>query len=174
MTREERNVLLFIALGVGIGFFREPERSRETGVVPEVRANAIVDSSSVEAQTTVDSAIASNAAAVVDLYPIDVNRADEALLSELPGIGTARARAILEERRAGGPFRNLQDLTRVRGIGPATARRFEGLVTFGAEARTSVEDSTLGQRTSGSTPHRARDHQRIGARSSEEAAKVER
>jgi len=174
MTREERNILLFIALGVGIGFFREPERSRETGVAPIVRANAIADSSSIEAQTTVDSATVSPAAAVVDLYPIDVNRADEALLSELPGIGTVRARAILEERHAHGPFRSLQDLTRVKGIGPATVRRFEGLITFGAATGMSVEDSTLGQRTSGSTPGRARDRHRVGARPSEEAAKVER
>ncbi|HET9888095.1 MAG TPA: ComEA family DNA-binding protein [bacterium] len=173
MTREERNILLFIALGVGIGFFREPERSRETGVAPE-RANAIADSSSIEAQTTVDSATVSPAAAVVDLYPIDVNRADEALLSELPGIGTVRARAILEERHAHGPFRSLPDLTRVKGIGPATVRRFEGLVTFGAANGISVEDSTLGQRTSGSTSGRARDRYGDRARPSEEATKVER
>jgi competence protein ComEA len=174
MTREERNILLFIALGVGIGFFREPERSRETGVAPSVRADAIADSSSIEAQTKVDSANASSTAVVVDLYPIDVNLAGEALLSELPGIGTVRARAILEERDAHGPFRSLQDLTRVKGIGPATVRRFEGLVTFGSVARMSVEDSTLGERTSGSAPGRARDRHRIGARSSKEAAEVER
>lgn len=50
---------------------------------------------------------------------IDVNSATEAELQLLPGIGPARARAIIEDRRANGPFRSVADLERVRGIGPA-------------------------------------------------------
>ena len=48
---------------------------------------------------------------------IDVNAADAAALESLPGIGTSRARAIIEHRQANGPFASVDDLTEVRGIG---------------------------------------------------------
>jgi competence protein ComEA len=50
--------------------------------------------------------------------PIDPNRADRLTLETLPGIGPARADAILAER-AERPFDGLRDLERVRGLGPA-------------------------------------------------------
>jgi len=59
--------------------------------------------------------------------PIDariaVNTASAVELEALPGVGPALAAAIVEERRKGGPFRSAEDLTRVRGIGPALVRR---------------------------------------------------
>ena len=48
---------------------------------------------------------------------IDVNSADADTLETLPGIGPARARAIIEHRQANGPFAVVDDLTEVRGIG---------------------------------------------------------
>jgi competence ComEA-like helix-hairpin-helix protein len=62
--------------------------------------------------------------------PVDVNRADEAALETLPGIGPALARRIVEARRERA-FRSVEDLTRVRGIGPATVARLGGRVTVG-------------------------------------------
>lgn len=41
----------------------------------------------------------------------------------LPEIGWKRAVQIVEDRRAHGPIRRLEDLTRIRGIGPETVRR---------------------------------------------------
>jgi competence ComEA-like helix-hairpin-helix protein len=61
---------------------------------------------------------------------IDVNRADETALQRLPGIGPALARRIVEARTER-PFRSLEDLGRVRGIGPATLARLGDLVTVG-------------------------------------------
>jgi competence protein ComEA len=51
---------------------------------------------------------------------IDVNTASAAQLELLPGIGPSRAAAIIESRNAQGPFRTVEDLARVHGIGPAT------------------------------------------------------
>lgn len=62
--------------------------------------------------------------------PVDLNRADTTLLQTLPGVGPALARRIAEARRAG-PFRTVDDLARVRGIGPATVERLRPLVTVG-------------------------------------------
>lgn len=65
-----------------------------------------------------------------DVAPINVNTADAELLTELPGIGPARAEAIIEERETNGPFESAEDLTRVSGIGEATAASLEDQITF--------------------------------------------
>ena len=51
--------------------------------------------------------------------PLDLNTASEATLQTLPGIGPAKARAIVAYREAHGPFANVQALERVPGFGPA-------------------------------------------------------
>jgi competence protein ComEA len=50
---------------------------------------------------------------------IDLNSAGAEELTELPGIGPVTAAAIVEDRIARGPFLRVEDLLRVRGIGPA-------------------------------------------------------
>lgn len=53
--------------------------------------------------------------------PVDVNSADaETLSAELNGVGLSRANAIVEYRKAHGPFRTLEDLEQVKGIGRRT------------------------------------------------------
>jgi competence protein ComEA len=59
---------------------------------------------------------------------IPLNRASAEDLETLPGIGPAKARAIVEDRARNGPFRTAADLQRVPGIGPATVRRLQGRV----------------------------------------------
>jgi len=49
---------------------------------------------------------------------IDLNRASVAELQALPGVGPARAEAIVLHRIRHGPFRALEDLDRVDGFGP--------------------------------------------------------
>lgn len=48
---------------------------------------------------------------------IDLNTATAEELETLPGIGAERARNIIADREANGPFRIVEDLTRVPGIG---------------------------------------------------------
>ncbi|WP_310551991.1 ComEA family DNA-binding protein [Paenibacillus glufosinatiresistens] len=61
---------------------------------------------------------------------INVNTAGLAELTELPGIGEKKAQAILDERAGGGPFRDLADLGRVKGIGPKLLEKLERAVAF--------------------------------------------
>lgn len=56
---------------------------------------------------------------------VNVNTADLDALATLPGVGPATARAITEAR----PFATVDDLLRVRGIGPARLRRMRPRVT---------------------------------------------
>jgi competence ComEA-like helix-hairpin-helix protein len=60
--------------------------------------------------------------------PVSLNRATAAELATLPGIGPTKAQAIVESRAKQGPFRRVEDLQRVPGIGPATLERLRGRV----------------------------------------------
>jgi competence protein ComEA len=51
---------------------------------------------------------------------IDVNQAHWPELALMPNVGEKLAKAIVADRSANGPFRDLGDLRRVRGIGPRT------------------------------------------------------
>ncbi|MEE2673342.1 MAG: helix-hairpin-helix domain-containing protein [Myxococcota bacterium] len=59
--------------------------------------------------------------------PLDLNTASAEDLGVLPGIGPVRAEAIVAER-ARGPFRRVEDLQAVHGIGPHTVASLEGWV----------------------------------------------
>jgi competence protein ComEA len=49
---------------------------------------------------------------------VNINTADaETLAVALDGVGASRARAIVEYRDAHGPFRSVDDLAQVKGIG---------------------------------------------------------
>ena len=61
--------------------------------------------------------------------PLDINRADAALLDSLPGVGPATAAAIVAERDRNGPFLGVDDLERVPGIGPGKLAGLRDLVT---------------------------------------------
>jgi competence protein ComEA len=62
---------------------------------------------------------------------VDVNTANESALLDIKGIGSAKAKAILDERNAHGPYKDGADLAkRVKGMGGKTVERLqaEGLV----------------------------------------------
>ncbi len=58
---------------------------------------------------------------------IDVNSAPAPALQMLPRIGPVLAQRIVDDREANGPFATLDDLDRVRGIGPKTIERLRPL-----------------------------------------------
>ena len=63
---------------------------------------------------------------------LDVNTASAAELAErLPGIGPAKAAAVVAHREAHGPFASVESLVEVRGIGPKTLERLRPLVGVG-------------------------------------------
>lgn len=60
---------------------------------------------------------------------VNVNRATEAELQTLSGIGPAKAAAIIKEREENGPFQTVDDLTRVTGIGEKTLENLRDDIT---------------------------------------------
>ena len=65
---------------------------------------------------------------------VDLNLAGVPELMALPGIGRARAEAIVLHRVRHGPFRRVEELQQVDGIGPETAA---GLAPFARVGRGS-------------------------------------
>jgi competence protein ComEA len=59
---------------------------------------------------------------------VNINVASAEELDTLPGIGPAYARRIIEYRLANGPFQDIEDLTQIQGIGPATLEGIRSLV----------------------------------------------
>jgi competence protein ComEA len=64
-------------------------------------------------------------------YRIDVNTATWVEWAQLDGIGEALAERIVADREANGPFESVDDLRRVKGIGPKTLARIRPYLTVG-------------------------------------------
>lgn len=60
---------------------------------------------------------------------INLNKADENELQNLPGIGPSKATAILEYRETNGPFKSVEDLKNISGIGDKTFDKLKDLIT---------------------------------------------
>ncbi len=55
---------------------------------------------------------------------VNVNTATaEQIADELKGIGLAKAKAIVEHRKTNGPFKTVESLTEVKGIGLKTVEK---------------------------------------------------
>jgi competence protein ComEA len=68
---------------------------------------------------------------------VNINTADaQTLAVALDGVGAARAKAIVEYREAHGPFRSVDDLAQVKGIGER--------VVAANRARIKVKESPIG------------------------------
>ncbi len=60
---------------------------------------------------------------------IDINRAEIWLLEALPGIGEVLAQRVVDYRSENGPFRRIEDLLKVSGIGEATFENIKDSIT---------------------------------------------
>lgn len=63
--------------------------------------------------------------------PVDLNTASAEQLDSLPGIGPSTAAAIIAHREKNGPFRSVDGLLDVRGIGDAKLEVLRDLVITG-------------------------------------------
>lgn len=74
--------------------------------------------------------------------PVDINSADAASLAEaINGVGVVKAQAIIDYRNQNGPFASVDDLVKVRGIGPKTLEKNRAQLTIGAPATQAAAPS---------------------------------
>ncbi len=60
---------------------------------------------------------------------VNLNKADESALETLPGVGPAKAAAIIEYRKQNGSFQTPDDLKKISGIGDKTFEKLKDLIT---------------------------------------------
>ena len=74
---------------------------------------------------------------------ININTADAATLDTLPGIGPAKAQAIVDFRDANGSFAIVEDIQEVSGIGPSTFAEIEPFITVTDDAASVAQDASV-------------------------------
>lgn len=60
---------------------------------------------------------------------VNINQADSTLLQTLPGIGPSKAEAIIEYRETNGPFKMIEDIMNISGIGEKTFEKLKNSIT---------------------------------------------
>lgn len=77
--------------------------------------------------------------------PLDINSADQNALEQLPGIGPAKAKAIIAYRQEHGPFASVETLDAVPGIGPKLMEKLRDQVRVAPAARTAPAPRAVAQ-----------------------------
>jgi competence ComEA-like helix-hairpin-helix protein len=65
------------------------------------------------------------------LHPVNLNTATSSQLQEVPGIGPVTADKILKMRKSYGPFKSVDDLRAIKGIGPKRLEKMRKYLTVG-------------------------------------------
>jgi len=75
--------------------------------------------------------------------PVNINKADATTIAKsLDGIGQSRAKAIVAWRDAHGPFKQVEDLAQVKGIGKGTLERNREAIKFSGDLPPPKTDAT--------------------------------
>jgi comEA protein len=65
------------------------------------------------------------------LEPVNINTAGSEELQKVPGIGPVTAEKILNMRKLRGPFRSVNELRAIKGIGPKRLAKMKPYLTVG-------------------------------------------
>ena len=65
---------------------------------------------------------------------VNINTATVQDFEALPGIGPVMAQRIVDYRNEHGPFKSVEELTKVKGIGESKLEELLDLITTGGEA----------------------------------------
>lgn len=105
LTKDEKKIIIFLILtalvGSGINYYKKLKSQVELKVIP---SNLNKDTRDIDAILRMSKTV-------------NINLSNLEQLCRLPGIGPTLAKRIIEHRDKNGPFRDIEDLRNVRGIG---------------------------------------------------------
>ncbi|MDR1528959.1 MAG: helix-hairpin-helix domain-containing protein [Burkholderiales bacterium] len=76
------------------------------------------------------------------LAAVNVNTATKEELQTLSGIGPEKAQAIIDYRTEHGPFKSVDDLTKVKGLGEKTVEKLRPDVTISSKGKAEAKSET--------------------------------
>lgn len=103
-------MLLSLALVFSVSAFAAPKA--------ETKANTAMSNQAAKASVTATA------------EKVNINTADAAVLTKIPGIGQKKAEAIVAYRKANGNFKTVDDLQKVKGIGPKILEKIKAKITI--------------------------------------------
>lgn len=106
LNRAERTVIVILILaallGLGINYYKKAHCRVDLSVEPSRFGKSDIDINKL----------------IRELKLVDINKATAEELTSLPGVGKITAERIISYRHTHGPFERIEEVTRVRGIGP--------------------------------------------------------
>jgi competence protein ComEA len=104
------------------------------------------------------------------LAQININTATKEQLDGLKGIGPTKAQAIIDYRTKNGPFKTVDDLEKVNGIGPATMKdiRNDIAVTGGAAPAKAAKGEKAADKAA--KKNEAKEPAKVDAKKTDKAA----
>ena len=122
-TKKEKNIILVLALVVLAGAFWLLFRM-------VIRKQRPIRSADVKMQEAFDREDEDREESKVPEGPVSINSGGLMELEALPYIGIERAKDIIEYREKNGPFKRLEALTKINGIGDKTLEKLKPLITL--------------------------------------------
>ncbi len=113
MNERTKRIIGIAIVALTIALVARAERSERLAHLFEFSAPSVIPTSSKPPEKTGDVGIPKQT-------KVNVNTAGVFELMTLTGVGEVKAKAIVEYRNEHGPFRGVQDIVNVKGIGPKT------------------------------------------------------
>jgi len=122
-TKKEKNIILVVALILlvgAVGFI----------IRKVINKQRILRSSDINMKETFKREDENREESPLPSEPVNINTAGLMEIEALPYLGIERSKDIIEYRDKNGPFKSLDELTNISGIGPKTLDKLKPLITL--------------------------------------------